>query len=95
MEIVVPPEIEQVLVEEARKRGTTPELLALDSLRERFIPLPAEEMPDGYTTLADFLKRHIGVLHSSERVPGGARLSEATGRQFSAGLLEKRRQGRL
>jgi hypothetical protein len=30
-------DIEQALVEEAHKLGTTPEQLALDSLRERFV----------------------------------------------------------
>ena len=47
-------DIEQALAEEARKLGTTPEQLALDSLRERFVgreppPSPARE-PE---TLAD------------------------------------------
>ncbi|HEV8713183.1 MAG TPA: hypothetical protein VGX03_10175 [Candidatus Binatia bacterium] len=72
MSITLPPDIEQVLVEHARKQGTTPELLALDSLRERFMPSPS---PKGTTedegTLADFLSAHIGILHSSEHVPRG------------------------
>jgi len=46
MIITLPPDIEQVLVEYARKQGTTPELLALDSLRERFMPSP---LPKGGT----------------------------------------------
>ncbi len=37
-------------------------------------------------TLADFLHGHVGVLHSSEYVPGGARLSEDSRRQFAEGL---------
>jgi hypothetical protein len=94
MEITLPPDIERVLPEEASKRGTTPELLALDSLRERFLVEPAPEAPaGGYATLAEFLRGHLGVLHSSERVPGGARMSDDSGRQFTAGLLEKRQQG--
>jgi hypothetical protein len=96
MEITLPPEIERVLAEEASKRGTTPELLALDSLRERFLAVPAPEAPASeYTTLAEFLSGHIGVLHSSEQVPGGARMSEDSGRRFAAGLLKKRQQGHL
>ena len=96
MEITLPPEIERVLAEEASKRGTTPELLALDSLRERFLAEPAPSAPaSGYATLAEFLSGHIGVLHSGERVPGGARMSEDSGRQFAAGLLKKRQQGHL
>ena len=86
-------DIEQALAEAARNLGTTPEQLALDSLRERFIgrevpPSPAKE-PE---TLADFLRGHLGVLHSSEHVPGGARMSEASGKKFTAGLLAQRQQ---
>lgn len=36
MTITVTPEIEGVLAEEAQKYGTTPELLALETLRERY-----------------------------------------------------------
>lgn len=97
MDIVVPPEIERVLVEEARKLGTTPELLAVDSLRERFSPMArrSEHLSEQQGTLADFLSNHIGVLHSSEFVSGGARLSERSGKKFAAGMIKKRRQGRL
>jgi hypothetical protein len=95
MIIKLTPDIEQVLAEEARKLGTTPQQLALDSLRERFVgrespPPPAKE-PE---TLAHFLRGHIGVLHSSEHVPGGARMSEASGKKFTAGLLGQRQQPR-
>ena len=37
MIIKLTPDIEQALAEEARKLGTTPEQLAVDSLRERFV----------------------------------------------------------
>ena len=43
-------------------------------------------------TLADFLQGHIGVLHSSEYVPGGARMSVDSGKKFAAGLLKQRQQ---
>jgi hypothetical protein len=95
MIIELTPDIEQALADEARKLGTTPEQLAVDSLRERFVgreapPAPAKE-PE---TLADFLRGHLGVLHSSEHVPGGARMSEASGKKFTAGLLAQRQQQR-
>ena len=95
MIVKLTPDIEQALAEEARKLGTTPEQLALDSLRERFIgreapPYPARE-PE---TLADFLRGHLGVLHSSEHVPGGARMSEASGKKFTAGPLAQHQQQR-
>ena len=95
MIITLTPDIEQALTVEARKRGRTPEQLALDSLRDRFlfpdtdISLSAEQ-----TSLADFLRGHIGVLHSSEHVPGGARLSENSGRKFASGLAAKRQEKR-
>jgi len=96
MIITLPPEIERVLVEQARKRGTTPELLALDSLRERFMPSPFPKgMTEGEGTLADFLGAHIGILHSSEHILGGARMSEDSGKKFAVGMIKKRQQGRL
>ena len=42
-------------------------------------------------TLADFLQGHIGILHSSEYIPGGARMSVDSGKKFAAGLLKQRR----
>lgn len=90
MDISVPLEIERVLVEEARRLGTTPELLAVDSLRERFmLSGTAKSSIPGQGTLADFLKDHIGVLHSSEFVAGGARMSEESGKKFAAQCREK------
>ena len=96
MRITLPEDIGQVLIEQARRQGTTPELLVLDSLRERFLP---SALPSGATaeagTLADFLGSHIGVLPSREHVPSGARMSEDTGKKFAAGMAKKRKQGRL
>jgi hypothetical protein len=95
MIIELTPDIEQALAEEACKLGMTPEQLVLDSLRERFVgreapPSPAKE-PE---TLAHILRGHIGVLHSSEHVHGGARMSEASGKKFTAGLVAQRQQPR-
>jgi len=93
MIITLTPDIEQALAAEARKLGRTPEQLALDSLRERFLSPESEMSAAGeQTTLADFLCGHLGVLHSSEYVPGGARLSEDSGRKFTAGLIAQRHQ---
>ncbi len=96
MNINLPPDIEQAVVEQAREQGTTPELLVIDSLRERFLLSPSLSTPtEGEGTLADFLGKHIGVLHSSEHIPGGARMSEDSGQKFAAGMRKKRQQGRL
>ncbi len=94
MILTLTPDIERALAEQARRLGTTPEQLALDSLRERFV-LPAQVAPaEGQGTLAEFLRGHIGVLHSSEHIPGGARMSENSGKKFAAGLLAQRQKGR-
>jgi hypothetical protein len=95
MIITLTPDIEQALAAEAHKLGLTPEQLALDSLRERFLSPESERSPAAeQMTLADFLCGHVGVLHSSEYVPGGARLSEDSGRKFAAGLIAQRQQRR-
>ena len=95
MIITLTPDIEQALAAEARKLGLTPEQLALDSLRARFLSPESERVPTVEPgTLADFLCGHVGVLHSSEYVAGGARLSEDSGRKFAAGLLAQRHQRR-
>jgi len=94
MIIPVTPDIEKALAEEAHRLGTTPERLALDSLRERFVlagPVPPAEAEG---RLADFLGGYIGLLHSSEHIPGGGRLSEDCGKKFAASLLAQREKGR-
>ena len=47
MLINLPPQLDAALSEQARRRGIAPETLALDALRERFLPkLPAVEPQD-------------------------------------------------
>ncbi len=56
-------------------------------------PTGAHEIPsEAEGTLADFLQGHIGILHSSEHRPGGARMSVDSGKRFAAGLLKRRQQ---
>lgn len=96
MDIAVPSELEHVLIAEAQRLGTTPESLAVDSLRERFASSTLSEVsPTNQATLADFLGEAIGSLHSSEIVPGGAQMSAGSGKKFAAGMLKKRQQRRL
>ncbi len=52
-----------------------------------------DALPEAQGTLADFLRGHIGVLHSGEHVPGGDRMSEDSGKKFAEGLLKQRQQG--
>ena len=51
-----------------------------------------ERPSESQGTLADFLQGHIGILHSSEHVPGGARMSVDSSKKFAAGLLKQRQQ---
>lgn len=93
MIITITPDLEQALAEAAHELGVTPEQLALDSLRERFAAPQADTAPAAAEVpeiLADFLQGYVGVLHSSEHVPGGAQVSEDTGRKF-ADLLSAQR----
>jgi hypothetical protein len=96
MDITLTPDIERALQAEAVRLGTTPESLALDALRRRFVTSnPREINGQEGQTLADRLGDLIGILDSSEFVPRGARMSENIGEKFTDCLLEKRRQGRL
>ena len=97
MRITLTPDIEQAVNEYARIQGTTPELLVLGTLRSRFLLTTESGITETEQceTLADQLHEHIGVLHSSERIPGGARMSEDCGAKFTEGLIRKREQEKI
>ena len=83
--ITLPAEIEGPLLEEARRQGTTPERLALDTLRMRFTPAPASPSkiaPE--SNLAEFLAGYVGLVEGSTEP-----LSEHCGERFAEGLVEK------
>ncbi len=89
--ISLPPDIEGPLSAEAKRRGTTPELLALDGLRKLFgSPPAANEPPDDATSLFDFLAGYIGTVEGSTEA-----FSEDCGQRFAEGLVEKQERGRL
>ena len=83
--ITLPLEVEGQLLKEARQQGTTPELLALDCLRERFTPGKKQAPGDTGLSLFDFLSDHIGMIDGTTEA-----LSENCGQRFSDGLLERR-----
>lgn len=96
MKLTLTTDIQNGLINEANKQGTTPEMLALDCLRKRFVLSQiVEPQEDEERSLTDFLRDHIGVISSSEHIPGGAHLSENCGQKFTAELIKKRQQGRL
>ncbi len=77
--ITLPPELEQLVTEQAQQKGTTPELLTLDKLRELLLPATPPPPPAEGLTMADFFDGYAGGLHSSEFVPGGAHLPKTPG----------------
>ena len=77
--ITLPSELEKAVSEEAAQKGTTPELLTLDVLQERFLrPSSIKRFPEG-ATLADALGDYIGAVNTRDKYPEGATLSENTG----------------
>lgn len=89
--ITLTPDIERPLMEQARRQGTTPELLALDGLRRLFAP-EQDPTPDGPAgeTLFDFLQGYVGTVSGTSEA-----LSENCGPRFAEGMAEKQRDGRL
>ena len=88
--ITLPSDIEQPLTEQARKQGTTPEELVIATLRREFVlTAPKNEAVAG-KSLYDVLADHIGAVSGT-----GEAYSENCGERFAAGMLEKRRRGRL
>lgn len=97
--IILPPELEQTVMERAQQQGTTPELWTLDRLRlalqSDVFPEPVREADTEDGTMLDFFTGYVGVLNSSEFVPGGAQMSQDTGRKFAEGMVKKRQEGKL
>jgi hypothetical protein len=88
--ITLPPEVEELLTEAARKQGTTPELLAVDCLRKLFTPSPTTGTPAEGDTLFDFLAGYAGTVSGTTEP-----LSENCGQRFAQGLVEKQQRGHV
>ena len=93
--ITLPPEIEETVAQQARRQGTTTELLALDVLRKTFPPAIEPPERKSGTSLFDLLSDYIGTIHSGEHIPGGAQMATDSGRKFAEGMARKRREGKL
>ena len=81
--ITLPTEMVTTLTAEADRLGTTPELLALDSVRKN---LPVEPTPlptEG--TLLDFLTGYVGTVAGSSEP-----FSQDCGKKFADGLRTER-----
>lgn len=89
--ITLPSEIEEPLTKAALEQGTTPELLAVDYLRQRFLPPPStEDKIAGKKTLFDSLAGFAGTIDGTSEA-----LSENCGERFTEELLKKHQQRRL
>lgn len=64
--ITLPPDLEDSLAEEARRLGTTPELLALESLRRQFAPKSTANAPG--ESLFDFLSGYVGRVDGTSEL---------------------------
>jgi hypothetical protein len=74
--ITIPAELEAPLAEAAKQQGTTPELLAVESLRRMYAPKSTSDGVNGQT-LADFLKGYVATVAGSSEP-----WSEQTGKGF-------------
>ena len=81
--ITVPPELAVRLAEEAVRRGTTPELLALEGVR-RVVPPDSAPVPPP-DPLLSFLAGHVGSVAGSDQP-----LSQDCGKTFADGLAAGR-----
>jgi hypothetical protein len=95
--ITLPPELERAMTEQAQLQGTTVEMLALDKLNAfaLFLLAPPAESAEEGETMADFLKDFIGCIDSRKVVPGGANMSEYSGRKLGELLKKKHQEGKL
>ncbi len=85
--ITIPSDIASTISDEARNLGTTAESLAVERLRESFLPA---HPPSGEKTLFDFLSEHIGTVDGTRET-----LSEDCGKRFARGMVEKQKRGKL
>jgi hypothetical protein len=85
--ITLPQEVEDSLTKEARKQGTTPELLAVDCLRKIFVPAHPDSKAAGNDTLYEFLLGYTGTVNGSQEA-----LSEKCGERFLQALLDKQQR---
>jgi hypothetical protein len=93
--IVLTPDVEQALADEAREKGTTLDALANSYLRGCLsLNGAGTKAPAQPRNLAEFLADHIGVLSSVRDGVSNGDLSESTGEQFTALLLAREKEDR-
>jgi hypothetical protein len=90
MTITLPPEIEGALSEQAKIQGTTPESLAVETLRKALLTSGEPRTPAADRSLYDRLAPYIGAVQGT-----GESFSENCGERFTDYLLEKKQRGHL
>ena len=65
MVIRLTPDIETVLEQQAKRQGTTPERLVLDTLGSVFLQPSSPKHAAGQATLFDFLSGYIGTIEGT------------------------------
>lgn len=86
--IELPTDLAQQLEAEAKRRGTTVDALAVNTLRVQFPP-PIEDT-SGAGSLADFIRDFVDVVDGSSEP-----LAENASQVFGDDLMEKHRRGKL
>ncbi len=81
--ILVPPELEQPLLEAASRQGQDPETFVVNRLRE-VLGVPEESQAG--SSLFDLLEGYVGTVSGN-----GEAYSENTTERYTASLLEKNR----
>lgn len=96
MNITLTPDIEQILVEMAKKQEATVESIVLKTLRECLFHKEGKEGKlSERNNLGDMLKGYVGTIDSGEVVQGGAQMSANTGKRFADILADKQQQGKI
>jgi hypothetical protein len=82
--ITLPRDLEERLIDEAKRRGTTPDALAVATLRQSFAATPADQSQAKSPSLLDYLGDFVGAVDGSSEP-----LSQDCGRRFEQYLIEK------
>jgi hypothetical protein len=101
MSIDLTPDVEQLLLQEATRQGTSPQALAAHILELQLpasaasAPLTEKSLDDNQVTLLDVWRNRIEEIEADDAPRAGpTNLSLNSGRRFAELLEEKRRQAR-
>ena len=90
LQITLSPEVAELVVREAARKGTSPEAIANETLRQHYAPSAedvANSAPPPAGTLLDRVAKHVGVIDT-----GGANLSVDTSKKYAESVVEEHRR---